>query len=300
MSKIKIFLPFITALIIIFFILNKFGQEQIIETFKTGNIKLTVISLILFPLTLLFLAKRWHTILREYNINISYKETLSYYLGSVPISKISPSNSGDLVRALYLKDQMSLSANIGIVILENLLDILSLLFLVIIGSLFLQKILLALIALLAILIILCLIIFSSKIKITNKKWNVRIQNLISVKEKIFSNTRLFILLSIFSIIPWVIIIICIKLFFLSYGINIPFLIIFSIQPIAIFLGLIPVTFSGIGVRETAMLFLYAPYAKESVILATGLTYSAAAAIYLPLICLPFLIKTLKKISYAKR
>ena len=153
---------------------------------------------------------------------------------------------------------------------------------------------------LLILIIIGLIIYGSKIKINNKKWKLMAENFFLAKKIIINNPKLFIISMLCSITPWLIIIICVKIFFLAFATDLPLLTILVTQPIAIFLGLIPITFSGVGVRESAMLYLYSSIAKESVILAVGLTYSIVAVIFLPLICLPFLIKILKtKITYAK-
>lgn len=293
MAKLKILLPFIATSVIFLIIFRSFNYREIFDTIKSADIKLLITALIIFLSTPFILAQRWNIILRAQNIKIGYQKILKFYLGSVPISKISPSNSGDLTRAFYLKNKLTLSGNIGIIVLENLFDILSLLLLVLLGSFLLKSAIIAVISLIFILTILGFIIYGPKIKISNEKWRIRTDNFFLTKKIAINNPRLLLVLLAFSLIPWLIIIICIKLLFLAFAVNLPFHIILATQPIVIFLGLLPITFSGVGVRESAMLFLYSTFANDSVVLSVGLIYSISAAIILPLLCLPFLFNVLK-------
>jgi hypothetical protein len=70
--------------------------------------------------------------------DISYKTVLGTYLANIPVSKMSPLNSGDFARAFYFKDKILISKNMGVIFLENLLDFMIVSFFVLLGGLILK------------------------------------------------------------------------------------------------------------------------------------------------------------------
>jgi len=73
---------------------------------------------------------------------------------------------------------------------------------------------------------------------------------------------------------------------------VPFSLVVTAFPPAIFVGLLPMTIAGMGLREGAMLLLFAPSAAPSQILAVGLLYSLLTYWFLALAGLPFMTSAL--------
>ena len=71
------------------------------------------------------------------------------------------------------------------------------------------------------------------------------------------------------------------------GLDAPYAFIASAMPVAIFVGLLPVTLGGMGTRDAAMLVLFADYGDPAQILAAGLLYSLLSYWVLGVLGLPF-------------
>ena len=63
-------------------------------------------------------------------------------------------------------------------------------------------------------------------------------------------------------------------------------------PVALFVGLLPITFAGMGTRDSAMLVMFAAYATQAQILAVGLLYTFFGYWLLALVGIPFAKKAL--------
>lgn len=84
---------------------------------------------------------------------------------------------------------------------------------------------------------------------------------------------------------WFIHLVEIWLFILAVGVNVPFLAHLGIAPLVMMASLVPVTLSGIGTRDAAIVLLYGPYMAAPTAAAVGLLvilrYLAPALVGLP-------------------
>jgi len=227
--------------------------------------------------------------------DLNYKTVLGAYLSNIPISKVSPLNSGDFARSLYFKNEVPISKNMGVVFLENMLDFMLISFFVLLGGLILKIKLAIIIGAAVFLLNLAFLIFIPRVKLNiGEKWKNKLANFSDVFRIFLKSPGTFFLIVFYTLLSWSITLICFKILFYSFNLNIPFLYIISAQPIVVLFGLIPITISGVGVRESIMAVLYKQFAVTSSIVAVGLSYSFLAVILLPLLCLPFLFKHLWK------
>ena len=81
------------------------------------------------------------------------------------------------------------------------------------------------------------------------------------------------------------------LFVLALGITIPFVDHVALSTAAIFAGMIPVTFAGIGTRDAAIVMLYSTYADSATCAALGVLFTMRY-IVLVAIGLPFFLTSL--------
>lgn len=93
------------------------------------------------------------------------------------------------------------------------------------------------------------------------------------------------LLAGLSVGLWVLHLVQIYFFFLSLNAPVPWLDFCALMPLAIFIGLLPISLFGLGTRDAAMIFLFAPYHPAAVIAGAGfyvsLRYFIPAAAGLP-------------------
>ncbi len=294
----KFLLPFFVTFVILFLIFSRIDYGEIEKVFVKSDKGVILLAIAVFFLNLLVPALRWKSIMKLMGYNIEYKTVLKNYLANIPLAKVSPLNSGDLARAFYLKDEMPIGKNIGVVFLENCVDILTLALLTMVSGLLL-KIKVAIIAgtvifLPTLLFVLLLPFLAKKLPLKSEKWKKRLTDLTSAVTLLKKPCSVF-LIGFYTFLMWFMALICFKIIFYAYGINLSFAEVLARQPIAIFFGLLPITISGVGIRESTMLFLYRNLAAAPVILATGLTYSFLTIVALPLLCLPLLFSTMSKI-----
>lgn len=76
-----------------------------------------------------------------------------------------------------------------------------------------------------------------------------------------------------SCLLWGLHLVQITLFFLALHSQVPLRVIFAYVPLSIFIGLLPLTLGGMGTRDSALIFLFAPYENAVVMASIGLLCS---------------------------
>jgi uncharacterized protein (TIRG00374 family) len=71
----------------------------------------------------LIIAKRWQIILETIGYNFQYKECFNLIMAAFPLTSITPSKSGDVIKAYYLKDKIPASKTAGSVINRKDIDL---------------------------------------------------------------------------------------------------------------------------------------------------------------------------------
>lgn len=123
LKKLKIFIPIAVTAIILWFIFNKFDLGLIKSVYENSNLPVLFISsFLLITIAPFITAMRVRSLLKIVNCDLSAKQALILCLGIMPLSKISPANSGELIRNYYLKDRLSMSLNTGCLIYERIND----------------------------------------------------------------------------------------------------------------------------------------------------------------------------------
>lgn len=293
--KIKQLITPIISLALLFFLFHDLNITSLEKIFQNSNpIILILATIILFIAVPSLSALRWKIILKKLDCDIQFIEAHKLYMANLPLAKISPASSGDLMRAYYLKEKIKPSMNIGGIIFERMLDFFVLAnFALIFGILSHNKI--AIITGISIIIFLItLFILGNKLKIE------KIKNFLYIFKIILKQPKTLGIAIFCTLSLWFVIIGYIKLIFLALGADLAFTQILATQPIIIFLSLVPISLSGIGIRESAMVFFYAGLAPEQTIFMTGLAYSLFGGIILPVLGIPFLYNQFKiKKTYGK-
>lgn len=291
----KYFLSPMVSMLVLFLLIHNVRIDNIQKILQNTNFAILFFAtLILFVATPALSALRWKIILKKLDCEINYQDAISLYMASLPLAKISPASSGDLIRAYYLKEKIKPSLSIGGIIFERMLDFFVLgVFAITFGIIRGEKI--SIITGMSVVIgIIILFTLGNKIKIE------KIKNFLQIYKIILKNINTIILAIGCTLLLWFVIIGYIKLIFLALGTSLDFTQILATQPLIIFLSLLPISLSGIGVRESAMVFLYAGLAPEQTIFIVGLTYSIFGGIILPILGIPFLYNQIKiKKAYGK-
>lgn len=291
MKKIKFLLPPLFTALILALIFHKINFSEVLKALGAGEPLLFALAVILFLSSIFLTALRWKTLLGLAGCRKNYSFVLKTYLASVPIAKVTPSNTGDFIRAFYLKDELPMSKSAGIITAEIITDFIVLSLLALLGGIIMKAKVIIIASLLILAGAALFLIISARLKMFSKiktaRLGERIENFSQIYRIILKNYPAIFTVLFYTFLIWLIMILVFKILFLALGVNIAFLKILAVQSITVIFGLLPVTVSGVGLRETSMIFWYQGLASASSVLAAGLIYSFLALFFLPLLCLPF-------------
>jgi len=76
-----------------------------------------------------------------------------------------------------------------------------------------------------------------------------------------------------TVVKWLVVFVQIKILFGGVGADISYGLVATALPIAIFVGLLPITLGGMGTRDSAMIVLFSGMATVPQIIAVGLLYA---------------------------
>ena len=282
---------------IFYFIFTKIDFYSVLEILSHANIFYLLIALLLLVVGVLITAKRWQIILETMGYNFRYKECFNLIMAAFPLTSITPSKSGDIIKAYYLKDKIPASKTVGSVITERMFDVLTLVLFSLIGMTFCKKYELAFIALIILVCIIAVFLlvragFDFRLPIKSS-WNEKIQNLILSTKLLTKDKKVFSTVMLYSFTSWFLGVVQTLMFFYALGIKVPLLFTMANIPIAIFIGMIPVTLGGMGTRDAAIIILFSVYAAPSELLGVGILFSLFRYWLLSLLGVPFLRKMIK-------
>lgn len=218
---------------------------------------------------------------------ISYYTALKiYYIGET-LNLILPSKAGDLSKSYFLKTYQVCPASFGAssVVFEKLLDLFALVFALLVGLIFHEApfhfSVNAFGALLLFIAAFIIFLKADEIDIIRRLvLRTGIQRLVRIYEEAISfiqiirrqKIRLFAFILV-SIAFWLGHLFQIYLFFISANVPVSYADVIYYVPIAILIGLIPITIAGFGTRDMAFLTLLSSFAPPEHILVGSLLFS---------------------------
>jgi hypothetical protein len=210
-------------------------------------------ALALFIPQTLLSAWRWRTLAASIT-PVRYTEALRHTAIASAWNLIVPSKLGDLSKAALLPDlnAKQRAAAGGLVVAEKLADVAALCMLIVLGVA--GEHLLGGVALLA----LSTMTGGLPVRLKNGLRNARLSPALMFK------------LASASLLLWCLHLWQIELFMRAAGVVVPWELAAARLPIAIFAGLLPVSFCGIGTRDAALVWLFADVAPASAMAAVGL------------------------------
>ena len=283
---------------IFYLIFTKIDFRSVVDVLSHANLVYLLLALLLTILIPVISAKRWKIILESMKYDISFVDCFCMIMGTLPLTSITPSKSGDVIKAYYLKDRVPITKTIGSVLTERVLDIFALIMFCLIGLAFYQQ---SRMIIITITILFCIIGFffisHKEIKFPIKKsWNDKLQNILLATKTLTKSKKSFLIVLMYTFTLWFLAVIQTIIFFLALGVNVPLSFTMANIPIAIFIGQIPVTLGGMGTRDAAIIFLFSGYATSSELLGVGILFSAFRYWLLSLIGIPFMRKMMNKVS----
>lgn len=281
----------IVTLSIFYLIFTYINPVLIIQVLSKADSFYVLLSLSVFAIGMPIVVLRWQIILHNIGYSITFWRCFNIVMAALPLTSITPSKSGDMVRAYYVKDEIPMTKMIGTVFTERIFDLFSLLLLSIIGSIFYFRIELLIFFVVALFMFAVLMIIPStnvRLPFIDDSWNDKLQNTMLSMKLLSSNRDAFLSVLSLSLVSWLLAVFQSMLFFYALKINVPFIFTMTNMPIAILIGLLPVTLGGMGTRDAAIIFLFSEYATPSELLGVGILFSFMRYWLASLIGIPFM------------
>lgn len=250
------------ALFLIFFDIQKL-ENKIID-FDINYVPV-ILSLVTVSWTPLYI--RWHLLLKNTGIELSFQGNVVIYLSSLALS-ITPGKVGELVRTQLLKNKYGISRTktIPLIFVEKLYDLTGAVITSIIGIWFFREA--GYIIVVALVLIVFLFIFISSKRIFKKSINWFSKFTITEKFfkpltesyetiKISTRSKIALYSSLLSILYWLIISLAVYFILQAFNVTINYLSVIPTFIASLFLGAVSFIPGGIGVAEGSLVGLLA-------------------------------------------
>lgn len=280
---------------VFYFLSTRIDYGQVGRTLRGADLRLAILSFSMTGLFPVLSSLRWRRMLRALGYDISFRDCFDMIMAAWPMGTITPSKSGDLMKAYYLKDRVPVPLVLGSVLAERALDVLVLLALALAGCLAFGRMELALLAGLCLAGGIGAILLLLHVRLpVPRKLQDKVDPMLRSCRQLVGSPALLGTVVLYTILNWGSSIVQMVLAYHALGVHVPLLFAAGALPLAIFVGLLPVTLSGIGTRDAAIIALFAPYASGEVSLGVGILYSLFGYWIPAVIGLPFLHRVLPR------
>ncbi|MGF1458625.1 MAG: lysylphosphatidylglycerol synthase transmembrane domain-containing protein [Leptolyngbyaceae cyanobacterium] len=305
------------SLLILAMLYWKIELDKLIDVFRTADLAWMVVSLAMVVPITLFTAKRLQFLMPPHS-TLTFFEANQLILAASSLNMVLPSKAGDIAKAYFMRDRGHLSGSLALslVVFEKACDMLSLLLWCLFGLwLYPQKdaffwlMTVAIFAGLAGGILLlgstrfANLFFNLGQQLAPKKIKLKFKQLQVAWGEMHAyfrrDRRQLLRVTGMSVWIWLLHLLQIWFFILALNAWVPFFTNLALSPLAILAGLLPLTFAGVGTRDAALIYLYAPYFDAATGAALGLL--CTSRYFLPALGgLPFLEEYLRVASWKPR
>ncbi len=271
---------FVLGIILFLIILTRTNVKSIIENITHANPLYLIFALLLtFPMFTLK-AWCWNYIKRKQNIKYSLKDSLIMYWSSMSAGFVTPGRIGELTKALYLKrDGYSFGKSFVGVFLDRVSDLFFLGLFVVVGLFvfFIDVKKQIYFILLIVFLIIVIVVFAIKKKWLNRilksffriivpnkyknSWEINSQEFLNdIKTYNAKNYFIIFLITLFSYLFYYL-----QMYVLtkSCNLNVPFLYLAFSLTVTGLITLLPISVSGIGTRDAALILLLSSFAVST-------------------------------------
>jgi len=276
--KINVKLFSVIGILLFIVILTRIDLSSLLAIFLSINLFFLGCALIVNGIAVVVKSLKWKLIVSTLKKEISLSASIRAFLIGFSFSVLTPAKLGDFIRAFYIRDeQCNLGRALSSVVTDRLVDIVMLFSFAFIGILVFSVVFHREILSVSLLILLAVAIASAVYIVTNKSllsWLLRpffnifiphhhkktiaeyYDDFFSGLSVFFNDKKTFLLVMIVGIFSWIPPFVYAYLLALSIGISLDLTFFIIVIPIISLLDLLPISISGIGTRDAALIFLF--------------------------------------------
>ena len=266
-KNLALLLKWIFGLFVLIFLFYKVGIKNVYKTLLMLNPFLFLIIILMY--TLLFVIGAVNVkILVDCTKKLNFLKILKYYILSWSVGLFVPGRIGEFSIIYFLKkEEIPIGKSSAIAIIDKLTTVITVSALAVVGFFVLPfftrheaiKLIILLVIAFSSIIFFIITDIGRKIikKYVLKKYSEKCAGFSKTFFYYLEDKKLIIFLNTtLTLIKWLIASFITYILFLSFGINLNFFYIILIDAMVIILSLIPLTMSGLGIKESGAVFLY--------------------------------------------
>lgn len=273
------------------------GAHELLDALKRARPAGLVAALATLWAAISAAALRWRFVLSAMGYAITQTRALSIVLATMPFSIVAPSRANDLLRAHVLRREVPAFATASSVLAERAIDVQVLCVLACVGALIIGEGLVAAVAAgIAVVEWLAIAIALRAASVLERiprfeKHRTKLAQLRAAFSTLAKNPAALSPVLAASLLAWSLNVALLQALLYAFDAGVGFLDALAFWPIALFVGLVPVSLGGLGTRDAAFLYLVKEFGRghesQSAIVAATLGYAFASTWLLAAVGLPF-------------
>ena len=276
-------LKIVLTIVLVIYLIDSIGLINTYNTLIIGDISYFLLACLFVPLFIYLKTLKWHLMIRRAGASESLSTSFKAMLSGLGFGIFTPGRAGEIMRINYYKSVQKITLG-GLVIVDRIIDLITILFLGIYFVLFQFGIMWA-----VYLLLICVLSFymlaplMKTYKLLPNKW--KSNKLYLFLEKLGQGSNILtienlLLFALVSIINWLIITFQFY-FILNMYYSLSFDIAFSSLPVIQLSNLFPITIAGIGVREYLSIFVMQLYEVPNQVAAISAFFLYIINIFIP-------------------
>ena len=281
------FFTLLLTIFILFLIFREVDFSVLLGSIEDVNVAILIVSYLLLIIPLSFIALKWKVLISDYK-NITFFESLKLHFAMSSFSIITPLNIGEFINGFYKNDKkFTKEIGFGASLFEKIIDIITLGLLSLVGIFVFLEHTIIFLFITIILISIAFLFIILKTDISDSGFFVKIitkfipfenvtkpiNNAMHYYSKIRQRPEKITVAFFYSLFNWLFMLFYGYLLFQAVGMDVEILYALKVIPIAILIGMFPITLAGMGTRDGALILLmYGVFQYEKIVL-YGLLFS---------------------------
>lgn len=291
MSRTLLYLPIIGFIAFLIIAWKYFDYKQIWNYLKIADLSLIIVVFFLTISQILTATLRFNFFMKACGTETRIKDCMHAVLTALSINSLVPGKGGDVAKAIVLaKNKEEILKYSGVTVIEKLCDLCVLSVFTFIGATLVENAFWQFLSLGAIILFISLLLglkFADKLPI----WGTKLQVLPELLISIFRNRFSFLSGILFCILLWMVNLTIIFLLLISVNADVSASQVISFWPSSMLTGMLPITISGFGTRDTAFIYALGESLNNTKLFAGTFLYTVFVYWFLSL--LAFLILAVK-------
>jgi uncharacterized membrane protein YbhN (UPF0104 family) len=303
-TKVRAAATILATGLVLWVLVRRFGGGITLgEVVRGANPSWVGIAFVVASVCVLLGTERWRLVLAAMGYRVSFRRALEAVLATWPLALVTPSRANDLLRALAVRDVVPVAAGTGSVLAEKVIDLFVLLIYAAAGAASqglwawaAGTTALAVVEVAGVWLVAARRSWLERLPLLRGR-SQNIEQLFGAYVALRGAPGKIVGLVAISLVIRVLTVCVTHALLVSVGADVSLFDTTTLWPVAILVGLAPVTLAGIGTRDATFIQLLAErgaHAEPAQVLAATVGYSAVAIASFAVVGLPFMIREMNR------